>query len=270
MNNKINAIIFDWAGTTIDQGSCGPIAAFIEIFAAKGIKIKGDQVRGPMGMHKIAHIKMLSELPEINEQWIKNYGRPLEDKDIHDLFTMFEPALEKSLLNHAKLIPGVADAVNILKAKQIKIGSTTGYSRSQMSIIIPEAKKQGFCPDSIVCSSDVPEGRPSPWMLFEAAKQLKAYPPSTWVKVDDTLVGIQEGKNAGAWTIGVTKTGNLVGLSENELKEIPSEELKKRISKAENIFQSNGVDFVIETVAEITYVLAEIEQRIKTGIKPKS
>lgn len=105
MINSITAIIFDWAGTTIDQGSCGPIDAFIEIFAAKGIKIKGDQVRGPMGMHKITHIKKLTELPEINDQWVKNYGKPPQENEIQDLFTMFEPALEKAFCNMLKLFP---------------------------------------------------------------------------------------------------------------------------------------------------------------------
>jgi phosphonoacetaldehyde hydrolase len=270
MINTITAIIFDWAGTTIDQGSCGPIDAFIEIFASKGLKIKGDQVRGPMGMHKITHIKKLTEIPEINDQWVNNFGRPAQEKDIKDLFAMFEPALEKSLLQHAKLIHDVADTVKHLMEKGIKIGSTTGYSRSQMNIIIPIAKEQGFSPDSVVCSSDVPEGRPAPWMIFEAAKQLKVYPPSTWVKVDDTLVGIQEGKNAGTWTIGVTKTGNLVGLSENQLKTISREELKERILNAEKLFLQDGADFVIDSVADIAQVLAEIEHRIKMGIKPKS
>lgn len=270
MINSITAIIFDWAGTTIDQGSCGPIDAFIEIFEAKGIKIKGDQVRGPMGMHKITHIKKLTELPEINDQWVKNYGKPPQENEIQDLFTMFEPALEKSLLQHAKVIPGVADTIKRLKEKGIKIGSSTGYSRSQMNIIKPLAKEQGFSPDSVICASDVPEGRPAPWMIFEAAKQLKVYPPSTWVKVDDTLVGIQEGKNAGTWTIGVTKTGNLVGLSENELKTISPEELKIKISNGEKLFIEAGADFVIESVADIAQVLTEIENRIKTGIKPKS
>lgn len=270
MNNSITAIILDWAGTTIDQGSCGPIDAFIEIFSRKGININGDQVRGPMGMHKITHIKYLAELPEIKDQWIKNHGSPATEKDIQELFTLFEPALEKSLLHHSKLIPGVADAIRLLRGKGIKIGSTTGYSRSQMKTIIPEAKKQGFCPDSVICSSDVPEGRPAPWMIFETAKQLKVYPPHTWVKVDDTLVGIQEGKNAGAWTVGVTKTGNLVGLGEKEIKNVSPEELKKRTSNAEKIFKLNGADFVIESVAEIIPVIDEIEKRLKAGLRPRT
>ena len=269
MKKEITAVIFDWAGTTIDQGSCGPIHAFIEIFAAKGIVISGEQVRGPMGMHKLAHIKKLAEIPEVNDQWIKKHGKPPQEKDFDELFSMFEPALEKSLLLHSKLIPKVAETIDNLKTRNIKIGSTTGYSKSQMNIIVPEAKKQGFVPDAIVCSSDVSEGRPAPWMIFEAARQMNVYPPSSWVKVDDTLVGIQEGKNAGAWTIGVTKTGNLVGLGENDLKNISSEELNKRISNAEKEFRSNGADFVIESVAEIIPVINEIEQKIKSGIMPR-
>lgn len=269
MNNKITAIIFDWAGTTIDQGSCGPIDAFIKIFSAKGIKINGDQVRGPMGMHKITHIKKLLEIQDINDQWVTKFKNPPEDSDVLELFKMFEPALEKSLLQHSKLISGVAETVKEIRKKEIKIGSSTGYSRSQMNIIIPEAIKQGFSPDSVICSSDVPDGRPSPWMIFEAAKQLKAFPPSSWVKVDDTLTGIEEGKNAGAWTIGVTKTGNLVGLGETELKATSPAELTKRISNAEKLFNLKGADFTATSVAEIIPILLEIEQRIKNGERPK-
>ena len=269
MNTKITAIIFDWAGTIIDQGSCGPIYAFIDIFAAKNIKITGEQVRGPMGMNKIAHIKKLTELPEIQHQWVKKHGQPPIGNDIQELFGLFETALERNLLQYSKLIPDAAKTIEDCRERNIRIGSTTGYSRSQMNIIIPEAKKQGLFLDSVVCSSDVPEGRPSPWMIFEAAKQLKVYPPSTWVKVDDTLVGIEEGKNAGAWTIGVTKTGNLVGLGDSELITTTPDELKKRISNTEKLFQLIGTDFIISSVADIVPVLNEIEERMKYGELPK-
>ena len=141
MNNKITAIIFDWAGTIIDQGSCGPIHAFIDIFATKNIKITGEQVRGPMGMNKIAHIKKLTELPEIQHQWVKKHGQPPLDKDIQELFGLFETALERNLLHHSKLIPDATKTIEGCREGNIKIGSTTGYSRSQMNIIIPEAKK---------------------------------------------------------------------------------------------------------------------------------
>ena len=110
MKKEITAVIFDWAGTTIDQGSCGPIHAFIEIFAAKGIVISGEQVRGPMGMHKLAHIKKLAEIPEVNDQWIKKHGKPPQEKDFDELFSMFEPALEKFTVSGEVPEGGVADA----------------------------------------------------------------------------------------------------------------------------------------------------------------
>lgn len=182
---------------------------------------------------------------------------------------MFETALERNLLHHSKLIPDATKTIEGCRERNIKIGSTTNYSRSQMNIIIPEAKKQGLFLDSVVCSSDVTEGRPSPWMIFKEAKKLMAFPPATWVKVDYTLVGIEEEKNAGTWTIGVTKTGNLVGLGDSELITTTLGELNKRISNAEKLFQVIGTDFIISSVADIMPVLKDIEERMKYGEFPK-
>ncbi len=117
--NKITAIIFDWAGTIIDQGSCGPMHAFIDIFAAKSIKITGEQVRGPMGMNKIAHIKKLTELPEIQHQWVKKHGQPPLGIDIQELFGLFETALERNLLHHSKLIPDAAKTIEGCREREI-------------------------------------------------------------------------------------------------------------------------------------------------------
>lgn len=96
MKYKIAAIIFNWAGTTTDHESCGPINAFIEIFAAKSIKITSEQVRRPMGMHKIAHIKNLIETPEIQQEWVRKHKKHPQENDGLELFGMFETALEKA------------------------------------------------------------------------------------------------------------------------------------------------------------------------------
>ncbi|MSR48756.1 MAG: hypothetical protein CK551_09250 [Planctomycetaceae bacterium] len=188
---------------------------------------------------------------------------------MQELFGLFETALERNLLHHSKLIPDATKTIEGCRERNIKIGSTTNYSRSQMNIIIPEAKKQGLFLDSVVCSSDVTEGRPSPWMIFKEAKKLMAFPPAIWVKVDYTLVGIEEEKNAGTWTIGVTKTGNLVGLGDSELITTTLGELNKRISNAEKLFQVIGTDFIISSVADIMPVLKDIEERMKYGEFPK-
>ena len=37
-NRKIDGVIFDWAGTTVDYGSFAPVQAFVEVFKHFGIE----------------------------------------------------------------------------------------------------------------------------------------------------------------------------------------------------------------------------------------
>jgi phosphonoacetaldehyde hydrolase len=60
----VRAVIFDWAGTTVDYGSRAPVDAFIELFRRHGVTITAEQARGPMGSYKKDHIGGLtSDLP---------------------------------------------------------------------------------------------------------------------------------------------------------------------------------------------------------------
>ena len=44
------AVIFDWAGTTIDYGCFAPLEGFIEVFEKRGIQVTHDEARKPMGL----------------------------------------------------------------------------------------------------------------------------------------------------------------------------------------------------------------------------
>jgi len=61
----IEAVIFDWAGTTVDYGCFAPVQAFIETFKNEGIEVSFDEVRQPMGALKRDHIRALLEMPRI-------------------------------------------------------------------------------------------------------------------------------------------------------------------------------------------------------------
>ena len=98
---------------------------------------------------------------------------------------------------YATLIPGAADVVAELRREGVKIGSTTGYTREIMAEILPVAARQGFAPDSLVCTGDTPDGRPTPFMLYKTLLDLEVWPAWSVIKVDDTEVGIAEGINAG-------------------------------------------------------------------------
>jgi phosphonoacetaldehyde hydrolase len=156
----------------------------------------------------------------------------------------------------------------VLKKRGIKVGTTTGYGASIMENVTSVAKEYGFEPDCIINSSDVNEGRPKPWMVFLNAIKLDIYPPSSIVKVGDTIADIEEGRNAGMWTIGVTKSGNEVGLSLEEIQASDKQELQLKIEKAKQKLLNAGAHFVIEGVWECLPVIDIIDNHIHRGIKP--
>src|SRR5690625_426637 len=95
------------------------------------------------------------------------------------------------------------ETVDKLRERNIKIGSTTGYTRKMMDVAEEHAKHKGYTPDFLVCADEVKRGRPFPYMVFQNMIQLEVFPPAQVVKVGDTTSDIKEGKNAGVWSIGV-------------------------------------------------------------------
>ena len=47
--DRLQAVILDWAGTTVDHGSVAPIRVLQKIFADQGIEVSDEEVRRDMG-----------------------------------------------------------------------------------------------------------------------------------------------------------------------------------------------------------------------------
>jgi phosphonoacetaldehyde hydrolase len=251
----IRAIIFDWAGTTVDHGSRAPVEVFVKVFERAGIKISAAEARGPMGRAKRDHLEALLAVPRIAAAWREKFGAVASTSDIDRLYADFLPLQKAVLEQHGDVIKGVPEVVAECRRRGISIGATTGYTRSLMNIAAPLASSGGYEPDIIVCADDVKSGRPAPWLIFHAAEQLGVYPMSSILVVDDTPIGIEAGLNAGAWTVGVTRTGNSLGLSTEELARLDPTELATRLAAASEQFRRAGAHHVIESVAELLTVL---------------
>ena len=63
--DNYKAVIFDLAGTLIDHGSCAPVAAFVDLFHAHGIKVDASLVRSYMGLGKREHLEALLQHPRV-------------------------------------------------------------------------------------------------------------------------------------------------------------------------------------------------------------
>ena len=88
------------------------------------------------------------------------------------------------------------------------------------------------------------------------------------VKVDDTVPGIEEGRNAGMWTVGLTLSGNEVGYSPAELAAAPAEEVRERVARAEAKLRAAGAHHVIASVKDLPQVLERIAQDMRAGRMP--
>ena len=255
LKHPIEAIIFDWAGTTVDYGSRAPADVFIEVFRRNGVEITVAEARGPMGRAKRDHIVAIATLPRVAALWFERYGRSPSDIDIDQMYYDFLPIQKQALFTGTDVIPGVPEAIEKLRSRGLKIGSSTGYARELMNIVVPIAESAGYSPDVVICADDVPSGRPAPWMNFLAAQQLGVYPMDRILVVDDTPIGIEAGLNAGAITVGVTKTGNSLGLSESEVSQLSQSDLQSRLAKIESDFQAIGAHFTIPSVADLPDLL---------------
>jgi phosphonoacetaldehyde hydrolase len=268
MSYPIRAIVFDWAGTMVDFGCVAPVAALVSAFADEGVTLTAAQARRDMGRAKRDHVDALLKAPDVAAAWAAVKGMPPGEADVVGLYHALGPMMQQQATRCAELIPGVADVVRRLRDRGVRIGSGTGYTPEMMKDVLARAAAQGYAPEVTVCAGDTPSGRPAPLMTWKALIALDAWPASACVKVDDSAVGITEGRLAGCWTIGIAASGNEVGLDLAAYRSLSEQERTTRVAAAAATLRSAGADFVIDTVADIEPVLEEIAQRIAAGGRP--
>ncbi len=261
MKTKINCVIFDWAGTTVDYGCFAPVAAFINAFNDINIKVSAKEVRKPMGMTKIDHIRELFKLDSVTNKFQELYNRSWDEQTVAELNKSFEKHLFASLDNYTSPIDGVLEIVSELRSKGFKIGSTSGYNNAMMDVVTAGAAAKGYAPDCWVTSDGMPAGRPSPYMIYQNMINLSVSSPSEVIKIGDTIADIREGVNAGVYSVGVVLGSSDLGLNQEEVRDLSELELKKLMTQVRSNMLVNGAHYVIDTMAELPSLIDEINKK---------
>jgi phosphonoacetaldehyde hydrolase len=264
----IQAVLLDWAGTTMDFGCMAPALVFVEVFKRRQVPISIEEARAPMGMHKRVHIQCIAELAAVRQRWQAVHGRPPDDADVSAMFAEFVPLQLECLSAHSTLIPGTLETIAALRALGIKIGSTTGYLADMMRINQADARRQGYVPDATVCAGDVPAGRPHPYMCLRNVVELGVSAVQACVKVDDTVPGVEEGLNAGMWTVALAVSGNEVGLPLDAWRALSEEARQAKRERAYARLRHSGAHYVVDTIADLMPCIADIQARIVRGEAP--
>jgi len=272
-NGRVKACILDWSGTTADAHVLAPAVVFVDVFKKHGVEISMKEAREPMGLRKDLHIKKILEIPEVNKRWFQIKGNKPTDNDAQNIFNDFVPMQLECLPKYSTLIHGVPETINRLRNDyNIKIGSTTGFTKKMVDVLLEKSKEQGYVPDSSVAGDEVANDmgvRPEPFMIYQNLLQLKISPIQSVVKVDDTVSGVGEGLNAGCWAVGIAGLSNYTDIdSLEQWEKMNSEERQERVEQSREILLKSGAHYVIDDFTSLPDVIDDINIRLSNNEKP--
>jgi len=197
---KTRLVVFDIAGTTVaDDGNVGD--TFVYAMKQKGFEIPREEVHRVMGYKKILAIKML--LDEFYPDHGQDEKRLIDE--IHQLFV-------DRMVNHYKNTPALKpqpqaeEIFSWLRQKGVKVALNTGFTKEITDTILNRLDWRDHV-DSVISSDEVEAGRPQPYMIRELMNRFSVTDSSEVVKVGDTEVDVEEGRNAGCGKVVSVTTG---------------------------------------------------------------
>ena len=267
---RVKAAVLDWSGTTADAYVIAPAVVFVEVFNNQGVEISMLEARGPMGLRKDLHIKVLTEDPVIRERWNSIKGSYPTDDDVANMFEEFVPAQLACLPQYTALLPGVAEVTQQLQKDGIRLGVSTGFLRSMVDVLLADARKQGFSPDATVAGDEVVSGaRPKPHMVYKNLDLMDITTIQSVVKVDDTASGVGEGLNAGCWAVGVARYSNYLNINSiEEANSLGEVEIERRTELTREMLRKSGAHYVIDSIVDLPAVIDDINARLARGERP--
>lgn len=253
---KVKFVLFDLAGTLVDYGCRAPVKAMLNTLnKTYGLSITEYDIRKDMGLDKRTHVSNILAMPHIAKQWSHAHNKPLTVAGFEVLLDDINSNLYKTTLEYSKLIPGSAELTQYLRANNIKVGITTGYSHGILEHIMPVLVNQGLYVDTYVASDQVRVSRPSPWMAHMAMKQMgiDIYygERPVGLKVGDTVADIKEGRNAGCYTCNVILSSSDMGLEQHQLKRVPKEFRNYKMFELRTKWQTNYCDYYVNDISEL-------------------
>jgi phosphonatase-like hydrolase len=201
--SSVQLVVFDIAGTTVrDNGSVAE--AFLAAFRDFDFTIPVGDIKKVMGFRKMDAIVILLE----------KFAPDVKDDDflIDRIHTRFIDKMIEFYRNDETLapFPNAESVFSTLKARGIKIALNTGFTRSITDTILHRLRWDERSPliDRVICSDEVAHGRPHPDMIKSLMDELSIVSPEGVLKVGDTEVDVEEGRNAACGTVVSVTTGS--------------------------------------------------------------
>jgi phosphonoacetaldehyde hydrolase len=265
----IKAVIFGLEGTIIDPGCMAPVETLSELFSNYGIYVSVTDIRNNLHLKREDYIKQVfnQRVKDIVNKGIPTFTRPIEISSIINEYTELQ---QKYFKEYNTIIEGTHNLYGRLREEKLKIGVTTNYNIRLGNNISDQLVKENLKPDCFINESKVFNGNlPSPFMIYQTLDVLNIYPVQSVIKVDDTSIGIQEGLNAGCWTIGVSKWSNYTNYqSKYDLLQCSENIRNSRERCAREKLLRSGAHFVVSDISYVFDVIKLINEKLSKGEHP--
>lgn len=270
---KLRSIIFDAAGTIVDPYVNAPTKVLSSLFQRYNINITSGMIRQSMGKYKKDHIADILENPSVQEQWKLNYRRYPNHNDVECLYKQFKPLHAQTISKYGVEIPNTINTLKQLKKNYyLLFGVSTGFTRKMLDQVLKQNPELQKLITSSSTSDEVLNPRPSSDMIKQNMFHQDITNPSYILKIDDTNVGIEEGRNAKTWTVGIVKHGNEMGNyveSIEAFEELPFDHQRNLMVKCMESFQKSNPHFIIDSIEDLSQVVEKINFYLTSGFKPK-
>lgn len=200
--SSIELVVFDIAGTTVrDNGSVAD--SFIAAFRDFGFDMPRDEVKKVMGFRKMDAIALLLEKFAPAHKDDERLTRRIHTRFIDTMIAFYRDDQDLAAF------PSAEKLFSRLQKWGIKIALNTGFTRSITDTILHRLRWDERSPliDKTICSDEVPFGRPHPDMIKRLMDDLGVTSPEKILKIGDTEVDIEEGRNAGCGVVVGVTTG---------------------------------------------------------------
>lgn len=256
----IRACIFDLGGTIVDKYSLTPFRSFKKAFKQNNINIRNALIQKDMGMEKKEHIEKILNDPYTSRNWFQHYKKHHGQGEIELIYDDFNN-IQNEQSKNIDIIPETKKCIDRLRDKNILLGSTTGFGKETVDIIGNVLRKNDIYLDSYVSSTCISHTmcRPNSGMIYKNMKNLGLTGTGTngIIKIDDTKVGIEEGKRAGCITIGVARWSIYMDMKPDSFI-VNDLELERRLIQSRKKISEAHPDYIIDTLDELVPLINQI------------
>lgn len=219
---NIELLVLDMAGTTINEDN----VVYKTLMSA--VNDYGYQVSLEKVLSSCAGMEKLEAISNL----LKEIGG--KEEEAPAIFENFSDQLKEAYRNlNVQPIDGVENFLIKMRSGNKKIVLNTGYtSEIAQQLLDKLGWKENVHYDALITADDVSESRPSPEMIHLAMKKFNILEPERVLKAGDSVIDIEEGKNAGC---GLTIAVLSGAQSKNELEKSNPDYIFNTISEAEEI-----------------------------------